>query len=282
MCTISLFVCFDKHSTDLKEITQSHDILVKAQTLGMKIWSLKKLKDSVLKNLLADQDPQTNSRTLSNTLRNEKFLGAFEENVVQFKGPYLLVRDMNEVCRPIMCKEWANVLSAKDGDWPQWRVTRLGKCPFVRDSFAEKHKDHSNVTQVRPERGPLTINHLQHANASGIQQITSAIQSNWGKSLHSGKENIGSGIANLHKKAVTAKRSTKLNPNVDPTDSKKVKVDIKAGFCENCREKFDDFDLHLRSRTHRTYAKNEENFVELDYLLHSLARTIRPDVNDTT
>lgn len=119
------------------------------------------------------------------------------------------------------------------------------------------------------------LNHIQHANASGIQQITSAIQSNIGRSGWSGKENMGSGIANLHKKAVTAKRVSKLQPTVDPTDAKQVKVDIKAGYCENCKEKFDDFDAHLRTRTHRAYARNEANFAELDDLLASLLRLPR-------
>ena len=266
--------------TRSQESLPNHDLLAKAQYLGIKIWSLKKLKDSVLRNLLADHEQNDQTRSLSNTLRNEKYLGAFEENIIHFKGPYLLVRDMNEVYRPVMCKEWPNVANTKDGEWPQWRVTRLGKCPFVRDPFAEKNKGHSNVTQVRADRGPLAISQLQHANASGIQQITSAIQSNWGKSGYSGKENVGSGVANLHKKAVTAKRPIKYNTNVDPTDSKRIKVDIKAGYCENCREKFDDFDQHLKTRLHRTYAKNEANFAELDYLLHSLVRTIRTDVQD--
>ena len=188
---------------------------------------------------------------------------------------------MNELYRPIMCKEWTNVSNAKDGEWPQWRVTRLGKCPFVRDLFAEKNRDHLHVTQVKPERNPLSVTQLQHINASGIQQITSAIQSNWGKSGHSGKENVGSGIANLHKKAVTAKKNNKQNMNVDPTDSKKIRVDNKGGYCENCKEKFEDFDQHLRTRTHRSYAKDEANFAELDFLLHSLMRPIRNEIKQT-
>lgn len=227
----------------------------------------------MLKNLVTDHVQQSNLRTLSNTLRTEKYVGAGEENIVQFRGPYILVRDMNEQYRPIMCREWPNVSNPKDGEWPQWRTTRPGRCPFIRDKHAEQHKD-IHVTKVRPER-PLLRAPFQHANASGIQQITSAIQSNIGRSGWSGKENIGSGVANLHKKAVTAKRTTKMNTNVDPTDAKKVKVDVKAGYCENCREKFEDFEAHLRTRSHRNYAKTEANFYELDALLADLMRPPR-------
>ena len=252
----------------------SHDVLVKAQTLKIKIWSLKKLRDSVLKNLVTDQTQTNGQRSLSNTLRTEKYIGPGDENIVQFRGPYLLVRDMYEQYRPIMCREWPVVNTAKDGEWPQWRATKPGRCPFIRDKYAEQNKHIVPTTQVRPER-PLGFGHLQHANASGIQQMTSAIQSNIGRSGWSGKENIGSGIANLHKKAVTAKRVPKLNIALDPTDSRQVKVDIKAGYCENCRVKFEDFDSHLKTREHRLYAKNEDNFYDLDLLLEELVRPLR-------
>lgn len=183
---------------------------------------------------------------------------------------------MSEYYKPIMCREWPKVNNAKDGEWPQWRNTRPGRCPFTRDKYAEDNKHRVLVTQMKPER-PRTLNQFQYANASGIQQITSAIQSNIGRSGWSGKENLGSGVLNLQKKAVTAKRSTRLNANVDPTDTKKVVVDIKAGYCENCKEKFEDFDAHLRTRQHRNYAKDEKNFHELDELLEELVRAPRID-----
>lgn len=173
-----------------------------------------------------------------------------------------------------MCREWPSVAVSKDGEWPQWRATKPGRCPFIRDKNAELNRQNASVTQVRPERS-FGFGHFQHANASGIQQITSAIQSNIGRSGWSGKENLGSGIANLHKKAVTAKRFAQCTTTIDPTDSKKVKVDMKAGYCENCREKFDDFDMHLKTRQHRNYARNEDNFCDLDALLAELVRLPR-------
>lgn len=256
---------------------QSHDVLVKAHALGIKIWPLRKLKDSVLKVLLGQPAQTTNQRTLSGTLQAEKYLGANHENVVHFRGPYVLVRDMTELYKPIMCREWPRVSNAKDGEWPQWRNTRPGRCPFIRDKPAEQKKPPLQLTSTRHERFN-TLNRFRHAKASGIQQITSAIQSGVGRCGWSGKENIGSGaqgLQNLQKKAVTAQRGTRLNAKADPADHKKGTAELKGGFCENCKDKFDDFDQHLETHTHRSYAKNEDNFTALDSILDVVQRTPR-------
>ncbi|KAI9790998.1 MAG: hypothetical protein M1816_004565 [Peltula sp. TS41687] len=54
-----------------------------------------------------------------------------------------------------------------------------------------------------------------------------------------------------------------------------TKKDPKPGYCENCREKFHDFDEHIASRNHRKFAMNDRNFVELDALLLKLARPLK-------
>lgn len=50
----------------------------------------------------------------------------------------------------------------------------------------------------------------------------------------------------------------------------------KPGFCENCRDKFDDFDVHIQSRRHRKFALNPANWKELDALLCELHRPLKP------
>ncbi|KAL3962605.1 hypothetical protein ACCO45_004128 [Purpureocillium lilacinum] len=47
----------------------------------------------------------------------------------------------------------------------------------------------------------------------------------------------------------------------------KSKKDLKPGYCENCQDKFRDFDEHILSRKHRKFAENDENWTELDQLL---------------
>jgi len=59
----------------------------------------------------------------------------------------------------------------------------------------------------------------------------------------------------------------------------KAKKEKKEGYCENCKEKFDDYGEHTESRRHRKYARNAKNFVELDLLLDQLRRPLLTDEN---
>ncbi|KAF4122191.1 regulatory subunit for Cdc7p protein kinase [Geosmithia morbida] len=52
----------------------------------------------------------------------------------------------------------------------------------------------------------------------------------------------------------------------------KSKKDMKPGYCENCQDKFRDFDEHIVSRKHRRFAENQDNWAELDALLAELKR----------
>ncbi|OJD33960.1 g1 s regulator [Diplodia corticola] len=53
---------------------------------------------------------------------------------------------------------------------------------------------------------------------------------------------------------------------------KSLEKEPKPGYCENCREKFDDFDTHVVSRKHRKFAATQENWEDLDNLLRELKR----------
>ncbi|KAL6882767.1 Dfp1/Him1, central region domain-containing protein [Trichoderma longibrachiatum] len=57
-----------------------------------------------------------------------------------------------------------------------------------------------------------------------------------------------------------------------PTQHLKSKRDLKPGYCENCQDKFRDFDEHILSRKHRKFAENDDNWIELDALLAQLKR----------
>ncbi|WZH41881.1 Dfp1/Him1 central region-domain-containing protein [Fusarium acuminatum] len=52
----------------------------------------------------------------------------------------------------------------------------------------------------------------------------------------------------------------------------KSKRDLKPGYCENCQDKFRDFDEHILSRKHRKFAENDDNWIELDSLLSQIKR----------
>ncbi|KAL8791692.1 MAG: hypothetical protein Q9195_005699 [Heterodermia aff. obscurata] len=65
------------------------------------------------------------------------------------------------------------------------------------------------------------------------------------------------------------------------TASKHIKVkDPKPGYCENCKEKYNDFDDHIISRKHRKFALNREHWKDLDRLLAQLGRPLREDVTE--
>ncbi|RFU35132.1 hypothetical protein B7463_g1190, partial [Scytalidium lignicola] len=55
------------------------------------------------------------------------------------------------------------------------------------------------------------------------------------------------------------------------------KRDAKPGYCENCQDKFEDFEEHITSRRHRKFADTVDNWKELDTLLKQLERPLRVD-----
>ncbi|KAH8887532.1 hypothetical protein GQ53DRAFT_655653 [Thozetella sp. PMI_491] len=71
----------------------------------------------------------------------------------------------------------------------------------------------------------------------------------------------------------TTKEREKLRRTVSaPTQQKQKKRDPKPGYCENCQDKFDDFDDHILSRKHRKFAEHDDNWSQLDSLLDQLER----------
>ncbi|KAK3303406.1 Dfp1/Him1, central region-domain-containing protein [Chaetomium strumarium] len=91
--------------------------------------------------------------------------------------------------------------------------------------------------------------------------------------------------------SVTGVTSRRLDPFVDeerlkeqeklrrtvsvPVSQPKPKRDPKPGYCENCQDKFADFEEHIVSRKHRKFAENDENWTQLDALLSQLKRVPR-------
>ncbi|KAI2628618.1 Dfp1/Him1, central region-domain-containing protein [Hypoxylon sp. NC1633] len=63
--------------------------------------------------------------------------------------------------------------------------------------------------------------------------------------------------------------------------AKTKKSDPKPGYCENCADKYADFDEHIESKKHRKFADDDENWVELDDLLTQLERAPRHDISES-
>ncbi|EPY50603.1 Hsk1-Dfp1 kinase complex regulatory subunit Dfp1 [Schizosaccharomyces cryophilus OY26] len=135
-----------RSTQDIMAKNSKQDVLTKARQLNMKIWSMEKLCNRVLKTLLED-DPfgagpsQKQGNDLSYLLYVEKVQGTNERDLsvprqdfVHFKGPYLYVHDMANVYKPILLREWPKPSSDKDVPWPTFRATSIGRCPFVPEN----------------------------------------------------------------------------------------------------------------------------------------------------
>ncbi|OCL08873.1 hypothetical protein AOQ84DRAFT_363742 [Glonium stellatum] len=411
------------------------DILYKAREMGMKIWSAEKLQRMLNTMFNADTGEQppdvSNTRRhgaalaqlkagreadLQQMLQNEKVNGPADrdltvatQEMVQLRGYYIYIHDMDEKTRPVMVREYPKTATKEEGKWPQFRVTGPGKCPFLEDAShlkrvqeeqqkakAEKAstaaprtraaaaleaaKDNVSVIsekQVlgennnlakRPTSAAGQAGGVQNASkpldppkliptkrgnpdgmpplfgsaqasiralprfaggepvASGIQpsNITSAIRSQMisstaaapgaragtSKEVHqlkrkvleknsapsansmpssymndvraaindcgppqrAAKRKAQETLANIHEDMTLSEEEKNTRKIIAVRRKKTSEKELKPGYCENCREKFNDFDEHITSRKHRKFALTPDNWRDLDDLLSHLVR----------
>ncbi|PTU24011.1 hypothetical protein P175DRAFT_0430427 [Aspergillus ochraceoroseus IBT 24754] len=97
-----------------------------------------------------------------------------------------------------------------------------------------------------------------------------------------GKPNTHDKLGNIEEEATQSEGTGTSNSRVHARKSgeqrkKERRRDPKPGYCENCRDKFDDFDEHIMTRKHRKYATNSANWSELDSLLFQLQRPLKEE-----
>lgn len=129
------------------------DILIRAQEMNKKIWPFTKLVRVL--EVLNDPDPfrtatapkASEEANLAQLLNKERATGPSDRDptvatkeLIFFKGPYIYVYDIEEKQKPIMVREYAKVTDKKDGDWPQFRSTSSGRCPFVEEDDCNERK----------------------------------------------------------------------------------------------------------------------------------------------
>ncbi|EDU41064.1 sporulation-specific protein 6 [Pyrenophora tritici-repentis] len=141
------------------------DILYKAKSLGMKIWSVEKLQRMVdtmfnketgedassyptRQNLAAQKGrPADLQKLLQNEKMDRDYLMA-SQDMVPLRGYYVYVHDMDEVTRPVMIREYQKVEKEK-GKWPQFRASGNGKCPFVEDPhFGRRQQEEQEARRL--------------------------------------------------------------------------------------------------------------------------------------
>lgn len=420
-----------------RDVPSSTDILVRGRQMGMKIWASEKFQ-RILTSMLESADAHghntrgqhiTQSTTrlqqedLSQVLRKERLgtdrdQATFTRDIIAFKGPFIYIHDIDEKVRPTMVRDYQKPKCKGDGEWPQFRTSGTGKCPFVEDMAMRreleqerKREAQQREQQQREQReqeqqeaqqaprtrsmiedpmepprrtsprkaladvrnftaGPVllpanamakplvptnlerqssmplvfarqatttmrppTLNFGGEPAASGIQRsnLTSAIQSQMISSTtaapgskgvtsrevnelkrkvlersHTGSLSMGSinSIPSSHRmldlagvlknaRAPAPQRAAKnaakeklggIPEDHDPyaddiaaeraanaapkrTTKKPAKREAKPGYCENCRDKYEDFEEHTLSRKHRKFAMTSSNWTELDALL---------------
>ncbi|KAL1837011.1 hypothetical protein VTJ49DRAFT_4396 [Mycothermus thermophilus] len=414
---------FDKKPSISK--ARSTDVLDRARDMGKKIWSLEKLQKILELALQSDahgvgttgasgrSGTQTVGRAgkdnLAQLLEKERVYGPSDRDptvssrdIVNFRGYYIYIYDVEEKTKPIMIREYAKVSDPKDGDWPQFRLVSEGRCPFIIDENYDAEKENRERARAKARAAKAaaqeTVEHaatpaprddapaavtgkrtlaqmedgnnrgapgpapsadmfdrarvcnppvldftqnafISHAKggrllagepvASGLQpsNVTSAIRSQVVSSTTGGvlgaKAGTSKEIHGLQRKVVLQKASMpalsqeagsrralaaegthsgqvlvrsasasqaqqrlerveeeprqreKLRRTASVPVPQPKKRDPKPGYCENCQDKFADFDEHIVSRKHRKFAENDDNWAQLDALLAQLKRVPR-------
>ncbi|KAJ5612798.1 hypothetical protein N7510_005992 [Penicillium lagena] len=100
-----------------------------------------------------------------------------------------------------------------------------------------------------------------------------------GKSIQQGKSGYTNEKEATRTEGNGAKRPREERRNSQQPQQKKPerKRDPKPGYCENCRDKFDDFEEHTLTRKHRRFAANSTNWAELDALLFDIQRPLKEE-----
>lgn len=147
------------------------DILVRAREMDKKIWAFSKLVKIL--EMLNDPDPfgtaaapkAAEEANLAQLLNKERTSGPSDRDptvatkeLIFFKGPYIYVYDIEEKQKPIMVREYAKVADKKDGDWPQFRSTQHGRCPFVEDDELSERKRQAEKAAREKERQDRAAN----------------------------------------------------------------------------------------------------------------------------
>ena len=177
--------------------------------MGMKIWQLEKLQRimNTMSNIPNESQAQPGivglsraansvrrgdrAADLSRMLRDERLHGpsdrdasiAFNE-LIQFKGNYIYIRDMDERSKTIMVRDYPKPAQGEDGEWPQFHSVSVGKCPFVpemdsatrRELQREKAREDETLAKAKAiaQSAPRTRAAIirQSAESESAKQIT--------------------------------------------------------------------------------------------------------------
>jgi regulatory subunit for Cdc7p protein kinase len=163
------------------------DILYKARELGMKIWSAEKLQRMLNTMFNTDTGEDYSARhgtsqsqnklgrqaDLGKLLQNEKLNGPLDrdysvatQDMIQLRGFYIYIHDMDEITRPVMVREYPKVSKKEEGKWPQFRVSGAGKCPFVEDAHHLRKQQQQEQDEQRARATKAAVPRTRAATAA--------------------------------------------------------------------------------------------------------------------
>ncbi|KAG2414332.1 hypothetical protein HFD88_003523 [Aspergillus terreus] len=111
----------------------------------------------------------------------------------------------------------------------------------------------------------------------------SALKANRAQGNLPGKLNPAEKLGNVieedttHSEGNETSKRRPSNNKAAPQKKRERRRDPKPGYCENCRDKFDDFEEHVMTRKHRKFATNNVNWAELDSLLFQIQRPLKDE-----
>lgn len=170
------------------------DVLYRARQMGIKIWAFDKLQRVIA--TINDEElgvhvgnhPRGHNDTaslrakngpdLTQVLKNELQNGPSDRDplssmkeMVYFKGPFIYVRDMNEKTKPVIVREYPKVANPQDGDWPQFRCSPLGRCPFVNEQSINPDKEVERIRLLQKQAEQKAAAKARHDNLKSNQNI---------------------------------------------------------------------------------------------------------------
>jgi regulatory subunit for Cdc7p protein kinase len=173
------------------------DMLVKAQSFGMRIWQLEKLQNVVVRLLnLSMRDLEgPRKKDLSKMLQMEKVYGTTERDPSAARSSfhyfdkhskYILVEDATMEHRPIISHEYTYTDDEKAEEakppWPVVYGETLGRCPFTfyaPKRNAVKPRDGEDVSPLRLEvpqslRRAVSLNNMARSNLGPAERPQAA------------------------------------------------------------------------------------------------------------
>lgn len=114
--------------------------------------------------------------------------------------------------------------------------------------------------------------------ASGYNGASNAVQFSMDSTLNSVAQQhaqqgngLGPTVSQVPSKNINnLKRRIFMKKHMQKSDGRERERELKPGYCENCRVKYDHFEEHIYSNRHRNFACNDDNFRDIDELISTL------------